>query len=58
MQQSHKVLIQIIKTLCDRCMCCFIDGCIFKFKENDFPQVFKTWEGSSKFVGKWGWGMG
>ena len=39
------------QTLCDCCMCCFIDECIFKFKEQGFPQALKTWEGSSKFDG-------
>ena len=32
-------------------MCCFIDECIFKFKDQGFSQVLKTWEGSSKFDG-------
>ena len=39
------------QTLCDCCMCCFIDECIFKFKEQGFPQALNTWEGSSKFDG-------
>ena len=44
-------LVMEIKTLCDCCMCCFIDKCAFKFKEQGFPQVLKTGEGSSKFDG-------
>ena len=44
------------QTLCDCCMCCFIDECIFKFKEQGFPQALKTWEGSSKFDGVGGGG--
>ena len=43
-----------IKTLCDWYMCCFIDECIFKFKDQGFSQVLKTWEGSSKFEGRGG----
>ena len=33
-------------------MCCFMDECIFKFKDQGFSQVLKTWEGSSKFDGR------
>ena len=44
------------QTLCDCCMCCFIDECIFKFKKQGFPQALKTWEGSSKFDGVGGGG--
>ena len=32
-------------------MYCFIDECIFRFKEQGFPQVLKTWKGFSKFDG-------
>ena len=39
------------QTLCDCCMCCFIDECIFKLKEQGFPRALKTGGGSSKFDG-------
>ena len=47
-------LVMGIKTLCDCYMCCFIDECIFKFKDQGFSKVLKTWEGPSKFDGRGG----